>query len=164
MASLGSALKKLKRDVNRAAFEANRSAAVQIVNDLKREGPYWDGLFEMAWEVRVGYGELPIPADQKGFDQQERSATANTPSRTYISLDDVPSRVKFTDTQTPDIAIGNRMEYRDIALDLVPGRWRGGMPPNTAPQDWYTTYVQGGELQKALGDGFRERFKLPGSK
>ena len=41
------------------------------------------------------------------------------------------------------------MEYRNIALDLVPGRFSADKQ-NTAPQDWYVTYIQGGGLVGAL--------------
>ena len=44
------------------------------------------------------------------------------------------------------------MAYRDIALDLDPERvrWKGGQPPNTAPENWYRTYVEAGELRQTL--------------
>ena len=41
------------------------------------------------------------------------------------------------------------MEYRNIALDLVPGRYEPGRQ-NTAPKDWYAGYIHGGGLAKAL--------------
>ena len=45
--------------------------------------------------------------------------------------------------------IGNRMKYRNIALDLVPGRFDKNKR-NTAPQDWYVLYAEGGLLRKRL--------------
>ena len=46
------------------------------------------------------------------------------------------------------MTIGNVMEYRNIALDLIPGRTpKNG---NTAPQDWYVGYAQGTGLKNAL--------------
>jgi hypothetical protein len=41
------------------------------------------------------------------------------------------------------------MVYRDIAMDLVPGRIQGG-GRETAEQDWYRTYVEGGNLRLTL--------------
>ena len=34
------------------------------------------------------------------------------------------------------------MKYRNIAMDLVPGRFKPGKT-NTAGQDWYLLYVEG---------------------
>jgi len=57
--------------------------------------------------------------------------------------------------------IGNRMEYRAIAMDLEPGRLKNG--PGTAEQDWYTTLMEGGELirinKEAAKAAFQEVFK-----
>lgn len=46
--------------------------------------------------------------------------------------------------------VSNGAPHNLIAMDLVPGRWKGSMPPNTAPQDWYLTYVNGGELDRTV--------------
>ena len=46
--------------------------------------------------------------------------------------------------------IGNLTKYRNVALDLVPGRTEQAREIS-APQDWYRTYVEGGTMQKRLG-------------
>ena len=51
--------------------------------------------------------------------------------------------------QKSEYTIGNQMEYRNIALDLVPGRFEAGRN-NTAPRNWYALYVMGAGLQEAL--------------
>jgi hypothetical protein len=56
--------------------------------------------------------------------------------------------------------IGNRMEYRNIAMDLVPGRVEDGKR-NTAPQDWYILYVEGGLLRKRLQQSTNRVANLP---
>ena len=45
--------------------------------------------------------------------------------------------------------IGNRTVYRNIALDLVPGRTEKAREIS-APQDWYRTYIEGGSLRDTL--------------
>ena len=46
--------------------------------------------------------------------------------------------------------IGNRAKYRDYAMDLlIPGRFETDKN-NTADQDWYIRYVQGGGMKQAL--------------
>jgi hypothetical protein len=63
-----------------------------------------------------------------------------------ITLD----RKKGAAARTTVAYIANTASYAPIAMDLVPGRWKGNMPPNTAPQDWYTNYVNGGRLDKSV--------------
>ena len=47
------------------------------------------------------------------------------------------------------------MVYRNIALDLIPGRVENASVIS-APQDWYRTYVQAGGLKSALRKGYDE--------
>ena len=52
-----------------------------------------------------------------------------------------------------EYTIDNRMEYRDVAKDLIPdnfGRLRGKKEGRTAPLNWYRTYLEGGGLQTTL--------------
>jgi hypothetical protein len=59
-------------------------------------------------------------------------------------------RKKGAAARTTVAYITNTASYAPIAMDLVPGRWKGSMPPNTAPQDWYITYAAGGRLDKSV--------------
>lgn len=45
--------------------------------------------------------------------------------------------------------ISNGAPHALIAMDLEPGRW-GESKNNTAPYDWYATYVTGGELDRSV--------------
>ena len=45
--------------------------------------------------------------------------------------------------------ISNGAPHALIAMDLIPGRWGEGKN-NTAPQDWYLTYINGGELDRTV--------------
>lgn len=115
--------------------ELSENAARDIVIDLKIAGPYWSGEFEAGWVVKrgaVGVG-------------------ANTPSK-YTTTPPKQTRT-ITDVTIPpatgrgDItySISNKMEYRDVALDLIPdatGKFRGDRPNRTAPKDWYVKYAQ----------------------
>jgi hypothetical protein len=157
--ALGGALQKLKREVmrgiNREAYFKTRLAALKIVNDLQTLGPYWDGYFYNAWEVREG--DVTIPADQIG-GKNRREAEAH-PKRGAFVLGDIPNqRVDYR--SVPSLTIGNRMEYRDVAMDLEPGRIKGG-GNETAPQDWYVTYYAGGGLDKAVSSAIKENINLP---
>lgn len=137
---------QLTKDLRAAAALAAEETARKTVYELKRRGPYWDGLFEMAWEVKLG--DVDIPADQKGKKQSPDPQTREiTPVE--IPADKGNTLVGYT--------IGNRMEYRSIAMDIQPGRIKGG-GRETAPANWYENYIQGGELIKVMADGVRAGF------
>ena len=124
-------------------------AVEQVVRNLKGRGPFWTGEFENGWEVRLG--DVNIPATKKRGEGRSLEQILNEgPRPREISLlragvdfPNAPKKEKITYT------IDNEMEYRDIAKDLVTGRIkRGGN--QTAPQNWYTTYIQGGSLATTL--------------
>lgn len=152
----GALKRSVMAGINRDAYAMTRRAAVNIVNDLKAKGPYWDGYFELAWEVQPG--DVEIPADQKGAEQRTPAASTRQISR--ITVEDTP-RQRVDYRSVPHLTIGNRMEYRDIALDLKPGRIKSG-GNETAPQDWYVTYYAGGEMDKAVGRAIKDTINLPG--
>ena len=131
----------------------SREAAEQIVKDLKDIGPYWSGDFESAWVVKPGTTRVSATRQPSG----ERPDTARGRQTTPVSVPPARGRgnVEYT--------IGNEMVYRDIAMDLDPGRvrWKGGEPPNTAPQDWYRTYVEGGNLRLTLEQATARAAKDP---
>ena len=124
--------------------ETARAGAKEIVTDLKTAGPYYTGHFEESWEVKGG--DVRIPADSEhplGARERWQGWDDNTfPLPRRISPVDIPQG--FT-----QFTIGNRSKYRDVALDLVPGRVEPGKN-NTAPKDWFVRYAQGGGLSKAL--------------
>jgi hypothetical protein len=135
----------------RATEEGLRATAVSTIEQLQEIGPYWDGYFYNAWDCLVG--DVNIPADQEGSgkDFGERG-TKPPPDGSFVP----PADIKKGYT------IGNRMQYRAVAMDLVPGRIKGG-GNETAVQDWYTKHFTGKEnmkiTRKATTDGFKRGFK-----
>ena len=119
-------------------------AAERIVTDLKKAGPYYTGEFEENWVVEPG--DKRIPATKE---------SALTQAEKWQGFKDgsFPLARRVTPVNVPEgftqYSIGNRMAYRDVAMDLKPGRFEPGKN-NTAPQDWYVSYAQGGGLQNAL--------------
>ena len=146
MAGLGDLVKFLDRKVATAFDRAARETARQVVDDLRFEGPWWTGEFARAWEVRVG--DVDIPADRgEAFEWNasfsERTSRQQLPS---VTIPEISGRQAIFKNR---YTIGNRMRYRDIALDLAPGRIKGG-GNETAPQDWYVLYASGGRLDRAI--------------
>ena len=124
--------------------ETAKAGAEQIVNDLKEAGPYYTGHFEESWVV-LG-GDKRIPADSEHpLSARERWQGWDDESF-LLNRRTTPVAIPTGHTQ---FTIGNRAKYRDIAMDLVPGRFEAGKN-NTANQDWYVTYAQGGDMTKAL--------------
>ena len=128
----------------------SQEAATQIVDDLKQVGPYWSGDFEAAWVVKAG--KTRISASRPG-----RSEQPPQPRPRQITPVSVP---KPTGRKSVEYTIGNEMEYRNLAMDLEPGRIKGG-GNETAEQDWYRTYVEGGNLRLTLQQSTNRAAKDP---
>lgn len=115
-------------------------AAREIVRDLILIGPWYSGQFAKNWVVKVG--DVRIPAVVK---QGERRRTP----RVEIPIPVVPS-LRGTGKRNVGYTIGNRTEYRNVAMDLVPGRSVSKIDPTSPPKDWYRTYIEGGNLALTL--------------
>ena len=137
-------LKGTKQLLELASEKLVEAAAAEIVDDLKAKGPYYSGHFEESWDVVPG--AVSIPAT-------EQHPLSNTERWQGWKTDRFPETRRRTPVQIPKgkstLTIGNRASYRDIALDLVPGRFDPGKK-NTAPKDWFVTYTQGGGLNRAI--------------
>ncbi len=131
-------------------------AARNTTVELKQRGPYWSGDFEAAWEVHLG--QVRIPSDkEEGLWQEKPSPRQLTP--VVIPVDDTDSLRGYT--------IANRMEYADIAMDLVPGDnglYRGERPNQTARdgKDWFERYMFGGEGDRVVGRAIQQGMGMAG--
>ena len=146
-------LSRLGKDLRQALSQATTEVAHDLTLDLKTEGPYWDGVFEKSWEIRKG--EASIPANVPG---------KNPPSAKNQPREITPPQVPQIGPQTlSGFTIGNRTEYREIAMDLAPGRLKGENSAygGTAGQDWFENYVQGGQadlmIRQATDRAMHER-------
>lgn len=164
---------RLGRDIQDLVSRAAREAAVNVMNDLAEAGPVWSGKFQDSWVAipdkgggggpggSYPYSLSDVPEIKLGLGE---ARTAVLPGgRTY--------------------SIENTQPYAAYALDLEEGKfWRPSFPPegkivdqgtrnsgirgdvttdadgeaiSTAPRDWYTTYINGGGMAKALELGVR---------
>jgi len=135
--------------INNIKSEVAEEASEAIIRQLQIKGPYWTGNFAGAWEARVG--NVNIPADLKSRDREKDANDEGQSLRqleTY-SVEAAPKGKKGNLQYTID----NRMEYRDVAKDLIPdstGTIRGEKSGRTEPLNWYRTYLEGGGLQTTL--------------
>ena len=100
-------------------------------------------------------GDVTIPRDLQGAD----------PLVFGESLPDQTERTPLPDPFIPPgdalYTVGNRISYREIALDFFPGRIKKG-GRETAPQDWYENFVRGGGLPVVARRGFSKVLKQSG--
>ena len=164
-------ISQLPIDVRELINEVARYAAVEIMNDLAEAGPEWTGKFQDSW-VAVPVG---------------RAASGSTGGGYPYTLNDVPklsTSIKET-ARVKKFEIVNTQPYAEYALDLKEGKFRGignpagevvatgsrpvpgrrgevsgtGGARSTAPLDWYTSYLNGGGMAKALQDGVTFAFR-----
>ncbi len=148
-------LNGLREYINVVSRATAAKGAETIVYDLKRLGPYYAGEFEEAWVVKTGDKRINASKPSALTEEERRDDALPLPRR--ITPVDIPILPKGADSS---YTIGNEMEYRNIAMDLVPGRWSPNKK-NTAPQDWYVTYIQGGGLKGALAEATNKAGKDP---
>ena len=117
-----------------------QEAAKAIVKDLIEIGPWYSGQFAKNWVVRAGDVRVPATVSQ--------GEGGRTP-RQEISLPTVRS-LRGTGRKQVGYTIANRVTYRDIAMDLVPGRTEDKGPGSAIAYNWYREYVQGGNLAITL--------------
>ena len=174
MASRREEVSKLPKDMREMLNLVARAAAVEIMNDLAEAGPEWSGEFQDSWVA------IPIGKGASGSTGGGYPYTLDDVPRLSTSIKETARAKKFE--------IANTASYAAYALDLEEGVFRGGIrlenpageerptgsrpvpgrrgdvsgegnARSTAPLDWYSTYLNGGEAQKALGRGVLFGFK-----
>ena len=154
-------LSQLGKDIQAGLELGLEKAAHDITYQLKDQGPYWTGEFEQAWVVKTGQGPIAsnkagVPLDEVPEDPLQRPAE---PSPTAVPLPDLKK----------GYAIGNEMDYADIAMDLVPGAdgtYRGERPRETSKtgRDWFERYVLGGGMKQTVAGAMKDGFGVAGFK
>ena len=133
--------------------ELSENVTRDIAIDLKIAGPYWSGEFEANWVAKRG---------AVGGAASKPSAYGAFPERKQRTITDViipPAKGRGNITYT----IFNQMIYRDVALDLVPGRLSASGNKSYADQpaqDWYEKYVQT-ELRNRIAESTKKVARLP---
>jgi hypothetical protein len=141
---LGMALRAFEESVGTIG---PRRAAEAITAELQDAGPAWTGTFRNAWRILPGEATgVPSIARLGVYEPGDR------PNPVPVQRQRVPPvsfGTRFSSVFTKNktlYTITNLALYREVAMDLVPGR----APPRTAPQDWFITYLGGGALDRTL--------------
>ena len=146
MAKLGLGFGDFETYLNRISSTLAEKAVEDITTQLKIRGPYWTGEFEEAWAVTDG---KPIPADIPATGTQRDRIAEGAQPRQITRLKAGVDFARAPKKGPIKYNIDNRMEYRDVAKDIIPGRIKGG-GNETASQDWYENYIQGGGLATTI--------------
>jgi len=167
----------LTDDVMAALNDGVRNAAVQVMNDLGRKGPVWSGEFRDSWiavsRQKVGSaatnGSYPYTLSnvpQLSLNQKEqvkKIEITNTSKWAKYALDlEVGRFFPREDKPNPK---GNIEPNSPGKRDITTTTFRGdissgdGKARITAPLDWYSKYLRGGEFKKSLGKGLKMGFK-----
>lgn len=162
---------RLSKEIRNRLNLGVRQAAVEVMNDLAEAGPEWSGEFQDSW--------IAVPVGQ--------GASGSTGGGYPYTLGDVPqlsTSIKET-ARVKKFEIVNTQPYAEYALDLKEGEFKGignpagdvvatgsrptpgrrgdvsgdGDARSTAPLDWYSDYLNGGGLKKALEKGLTIGFR-----
>lgn len=174
MVSRRQQVSQLPIDIRELINTAARFAAVEIMNDLAEAGPEWTGEFQDSWIA------IPVGTGASGSTGGGYPYTLNDVPRLSTSIKETARVKKFE--------IVNTQPYAAYALDLEEGVFRGGIRSknpagnvvatgsrpvpgrrgdvsgsgkarSTAPLDWYTSYLNGGGMARALERGVTFGFK-----
>ena len=129
----------------------SQEAAREIVKDLQFLGPWYSGEFAKNWTVKLGKTSIGATKERnpKSWFKLPPGQITTKPG----GRDQMPGPISGVPRpqgrKSIFYTIGNPMKYRNIALDLEPGRFDPNKN-NTAGQDWYVLYVETGLLDKRL--------------
>ena len=129
-----------------------REAAAQIVGRLIFLGPWYSGQFARNWVVKVGDKTIPATV--------EPERTLARTERQGVPLPTIPSLRGTGTKKLVGYTIGNRVTYRNVALDLEPGRVENAKEIS-AERDWYRTFIEGGGLRDVLASAVSAASKDP---
>ena len=173
-------LKRLAQNIDRlavAAFSrAPAAAAEKIVGELQERGPAWTGRFSNSWQIASESRTVSGSGNEGG--PQKISAPLLTGRELLFKPE-----IKYS---ISNFATGPQGPYARKAMDLEEGKYiYPGVPPlkpadrgtrtsgirgqltvsgegpnrRTAPLDWFTTYTNGGAIDRTVRVSFEQATK-----
>lgn len=170
-------LQELDRIAATTVFNGPKAAAERTVRELQQAGPSWTGAFSNSWQIQTpvntikGSGQSGEPVSIYGppvTGRQVVKSILTTDKIVFRISNFSPYAAEATDAvqstfqrppnaPVPQTQLGLRKwEESDSTrlLNTYRGQTTGGRPngsaSRTAPLDWFTTYVNGGALNKAV--------------
>ena len=140
----------------------SQETARDIVKDLQFLGPWYSGEFSRNWTVKLGQTSIGATKERnpKSWFKLPPGQITTKPG----GRDQMPGPISGVPRpqgrKSIFYTIGNPMKYRNIAMDLEPGRWDPSKN-NTAGQDWFLLYVESGLLRRRLEQSTQRVANLP---
>jgi hypothetical protein len=155
---------------------APAAAAEKVVAELQERGPAWTGRFSNSWQIS-SESRVVSGTGQEGPPQKLSAPLLSGRELLFKPV------VKYT---ISNFASGPQGPYALVAMDLQEGTFiNPGTPPlkpfdrgtrtsgtrgqltasatgpnrRTAPLDWFSTYVQGGQIDKAVRVSFDQALR-----
>jgi hypothetical protein len=166
----------LIQDVERfysSAYNGAKRSAERVVYELQQEGPSWTGVFSNSWQISEG--QTTVSGNGViGEPRKLTFPTLPTTPRKFVSTDAVVFSIVNTanyrelaldkeegifrrPSPLPKTELGRRKFYEVNEGRIDPSkRWDigGGNPTSsssrTAAQDWYSNYVNSGNIQRII--------------
>lgn len=165
---VGRLLKDLDKYAVNVVYNGRAKAAEAVIRDLQAIGPIWTGRFSNSWQITTPTGAVSGGSGARG------------PARPVVAPALAGGDVRRVLLKgSKPFHITNKAAYADQASDLAPfkpsgvvpepmvgnfvmeegtrprGGLRGeligeGVNVSTAKLDWFTTYAQGGQLDKTV--------------
>jgi len=174
----GNGFKELLRWADRAAVNALYSsrarAAEDVIKDLQERGQLWSGKFSNSWRIStptgtqsgvLGQQTPPRPVQAPSLTGADvRTKLLGSPFEVDNVADyaDIACDLKPGNFEDPGIAPLKEPSYGNRERGIRGEPWpvpesRGVDGPNrsTAPLDWFTTYVDGGEMDRTIERAMR---------
>jgi hypothetical protein len=176
--ALDEVVRWLDRAAVNALYKGRARAAEQVVAELQELGPRWSGKFSNSWRISTPTGTTaggtgqegnPVPVkapELSGADVKNKLLGSPFKIDNTAFYADVATDLATGDFENPGkpalkpVSRGNRTKGIRGEPWPVPGT-RGTEGPNraTAPLDWFTTYLNGGSLDKAVKRAMRQTEK-----
>ena len=175
----------MTEDMIKDANNAARDAALEIINELAKAGPYWDGHFRNEWVA------IPLGSGASGGGGGSYPYQLNNIPELAVNKNEAGRVAKYE--------IKNESDYAAYAMDLQKGRFFRNVTPNfprsgkgrnpkgnsqpgqrdhevptlrgdialgaggsqiTAPLNWYVNFIQDGRANNSLKTGANRGLKF----
>lgn len=162
-------LKELDRVAATTVYNGPKRCAEQVVKDLQEAGPAWTGKFSNSWQIEApgktvkgtGAEGAPKPLITPPLTGQQVTRSILTTNKVVFKISnfspyadqatDLAPYVPPVEGELQDDTPLKSVEYGRRPTGGKRGELKGsGGNRRTAPLDWYTSYVRGGNLDKAV--------------
>jgi hypothetical protein len=160
------AIKELDRVAATTVYNGPKSCAERVVRDLQDRGPAWTGRFSNSWQIAgpdktskgTGTQGNPVPIYTPPISGLQATRSFLTKNKILFTIsnfagyaDQASDLAPFKASGVPDQTPLKPIEYGKRPAGGKRGQLSGeGYNRRTAPLDWFSNYVRGGALDKAV--------------